>query len=161
MRIEQPPLLAAMNHIERAVDVERDPFGDLPERIAKRSIMAQPMRSKARASGRFSRREMVDCEHSARSDGDRSSAILNRGSYRRPVALLPSSYPAPIISRRKRMNVGKAMGDVIRRARVFNAGSQTISDAKPLLNLAQHQKPTVRRYLTTDELGDNKLASDG
>ena len=41
--------------------------------------MARPMRSKLRASGRFSRREMVDCEHSSRSDGDKSSAILKMG----------------------------------------------------------------------------------
>ena len=34
MRIEQPQLLAAMNRIERVVDVERDPFGDLPEGLA-------------------------------------------------------------------------------------------------------------------------------
>jgi len=34
------------------------------------------MRSKARTFGRFSSREIVDCEHNSRSDGDRSSALL-------------------------------------------------------------------------------------
>ena len=34
---------------------------------------------------------MVDCEHRSRSDGRRSSASLNSGSMRRPVASLPSS----------------------------------------------------------------------
>jgi len=34
MRIEQPQLLAAMNRIERVVNVERDPFRDLLERLA-------------------------------------------------------------------------------------------------------------------------------
>ena len=34
MRIEQPQLLAAMNRVERVVDVERDPFGNLPEGLA-------------------------------------------------------------------------------------------------------------------------------
>jgi hypothetical protein len=34
MRIEEPQLLAAMNRIERVVDVERDPFRDLLERLA-------------------------------------------------------------------------------------------------------------------------------
>jgi hypothetical protein len=34
MRIEEPQLLAAMNRIERVVDVERDPFRDLPEGFA-------------------------------------------------------------------------------------------------------------------------------
>jgi hypothetical protein len=34
MRIEEPQLLAAMDRIERVIDVERDPFRDLPEGIA-------------------------------------------------------------------------------------------------------------------------------
>ena len=34
MRIEEPQLLAAMNRIERVVDVERDPLRDLPEGLA-------------------------------------------------------------------------------------------------------------------------------
>src|ERR1039457_1970408 len=56
--------------------------------------MARPMRSKVRAFGRFSSREIVDCERSSRSDGDKSSAILNIGSLRRELASFPSSYPA-------------------------------------------------------------------
>jgi hypothetical protein len=83
MRIEQPQLLPAMDRVERVVDVERDPF--------RNRWKARPMRSKARASGRFSRREIVDCEHSSRSDGVRSSAILNMGSPRRLEASSPSS----------------------------------------------------------------------
>jgi len=31
MRIEEPQLQAAMNRIERLIDVERDPFRKLPE----------------------------------------------------------------------------------------------------------------------------------
>src|SRR6266511_3892784 len=46
---------------------------------------------------------MVDCEHRSRPEGRHSSAILNTGSMRRLVASLPSSYPAAIISSRKRM----------------------------------------------------------
>ena len=53
--------------------------------------MARPMRSSARASGRFSSREIVDCEHSSRPDGVRSSAILNTGSQRSVLASMPSS----------------------------------------------------------------------
>ena len=33
MGVEQSQLLIAMNRVERIVDVERDPFGDLPERV--------------------------------------------------------------------------------------------------------------------------------
>jgi hypothetical protein len=53
--------------------------------------MARPMRKSARASGRFSSREIVDCEQSWRSDGVRFIAILNSGSSRRREASLPSS----------------------------------------------------------------------
>ena len=34
MGVEQPQLLAAMNRVERVVDVERDPFGNLVEGLA-------------------------------------------------------------------------------------------------------------------------------
>src|SRR3954462_643328 len=53
-----------------------------------RSTIARPIRRSDRTSGRFSRREMVGCEHSSRSDGARSSAILNRGSRRKAEASL-------------------------------------------------------------------------
>ena len=36
MRIEQPQLLPAMNRVERVVDVERDPFGNPLEGLAKK-----------------------------------------------------------------------------------------------------------------------------
>ena len=34
VRVEQPQLLAAMHRVERVVDIERDPFGNLGERLA-------------------------------------------------------------------------------------------------------------------------------
>ena len=34
MRIEQPQLLAAVNRVERVVDIEHDALGNLPERLA-------------------------------------------------------------------------------------------------------------------------------
>jgi hypothetical protein len=34
MRIEEPKLLAAMDRVERVIDIERDAFGNLPERPA-------------------------------------------------------------------------------------------------------------------------------
>jgi hypothetical protein len=46
------------------------------------SISARPRRSSARLSGRFSSREIVDCEHNSSSEGNRSSASLNIGSRR-------------------------------------------------------------------------------
>jgi hypothetical protein len=72
-----------------------------------RSTIALPIRSTARTSGRFSNRDIVDCEHNCRSMGERSSAILNIGSRRSALASLPSSQPAQIISSRKRMTSAK------------------------------------------------------
>ena len=91
VRIEEAQLLAAMNRVERVVDIQNDPLGDLVKGLAIRSTMARPIRNRQRASGRFSNREIVDCEHNSRSDGVRSSAILNMGSERRELASLPSS----------------------------------------------------------------------
>ena len=92
MPVEQPQLLAAVNRVERVVDVERDPFGNLGERLAVEvDDRLRPIRNSARTSGRFSNREIVDCEQSSRSDGVRSSAILNIGSLRRELASIPSS----------------------------------------------------------------------
>jgi len=34
MGVEQPQLLAAVHRVERVVDIERDPFGNLGERLA-------------------------------------------------------------------------------------------------------------------------------
>ncbi len=61
------------------------------------------MRNRARASGRFSKREIVGCDHRSPSSGRRPIASLNIGSLRRLSASLPSSWPAAIISMRMRM----------------------------------------------------------
>src|SRR5512133_3831836 len=51
MRIEQPQLLAAMNRIERVVEVEHDLFGNLPEGLAIK-IDRGATHAQRRASGR-------------------------------------------------------------------------------------------------------------
>src|ERR1022692_792233 len=117
--------------------------------------MARPMRSKVRAFGRFSSREIVDCEHSSRSDGDKSSAILNIGSLRRELASFPSSYPAAIISKRKRRMSARLC--VIRSG---HAGGEPIGDAKALLDLAQQQNAAIGREQTAIEFGDDGLAGN-
>jgi hypothetical protein len=50
------------------------------------------------------------------------------------------------------------VGDLIRRARIFDTRSHPIGDAKALLNLAQNKNPTVRRQQTAIEFGDDCLA---
>lgn len=92
MGIEQAQLLAAVDSVEGVINVEHNALGHCGKLSQYRSTIARPMRNNARVSGRFSRREMVGCEHSARvPEGVRSSAILNIGSTRRLDASLPSS----------------------------------------------------------------------
>jgi hypothetical protein len=50
--------------------------------------------------------------------------------------------------------------DLIRCALILDTAYKTISDAQPLLDLAQHQNAAVRRQQTTVEFDDNGLAGD-
>src|ERR1019366_1137243 len=63
--------------------------------------MARPMRSKVRAFGRFSSHEIVDCEHSSRSDGDKSSAIFYAENWRRFHLHIPPRSSVTLASDRK------------------------------------------------------------
>ena len=87
MRIEQPQLLPAMNRVERVVDVERDPFGNPLEGLAIKIDHGAAHAQQGASIGQV----FKTGEHSSRSDGDRSSAILNMGSLRRELASLPST----------------------------------------------------------------------
>jgi hypothetical protein len=51
MPVEQPQLLAAVHRVERVVDIERDPFGNLGERLAI-EIDHRPPHSQQRANVR-------------------------------------------------------------------------------------------------------------
>ena len=65
--IEQPQLLTAVPTSKvssRSITIR---LGACRKDAQYRSIIARPIRSSNRASGRFSRRERVGCEHSARS----------------------------------------------------------------------------------------------
>src|ERR1700732_2565435 len=104
--------------------------------------MARPMRSRARVSGTFSSREMVDCEH-RRSDGDRSSAILNIASTK-TVGVVAVLVAGGDHQEAEADDVGESVRDLIRCALILDTASKTISDAQPLLDLAQHQGAAVR-----------------
>jgi len=69
----------------------RQCFGTARNELQYCSTSARPRRNSARRSGRFSSREMVDCEHNSSPEGKRSSASLNIGSPRSVLASLPSS----------------------------------------------------------------------
>jgi hypothetical protein len=57
-------------------------------------------------------------------------------------------------------DVGEAVCDLIGQTRIFDTGCQTIGDAKPLFNLAQHQNAAVRRQQATVEFSDDGVAGD-
>ena len=61
MGVEQPQLLAAVNGVERVVDVEGDPLGNLRRTIRNRDRPRRgPCAASARASGRFSSRSCLE-----------------------------------------------------------------------------------------------------
>ena len=126
-----------------------------------RSTIALPIRSTARTSGKFSNRDIVDCEHNSRSMGERSSAILNIGSRRSALASLPSSQPAQISSRRKRMTSAKLVRDLIGRARIDHAGGEPIADPKPLFDFAQRQNAAIPRQQAAVKFDHDRLAGSG
>ena len=69
MGVEQAQLLAAVHRVEGVVDIEHDALRHLAERAAL-DVDQGPAQAQQRAtSGRFSSREMVDCEHRSRSEG--------------------------------------------------------------------------------------------
>jgi hypothetical protein len=78
MGVEQRQLLAAVDSVERVVEVEGD-------------ALRRGCEGSAGASGRFSNREIVGCEHRSRCEGVASSANLNMGSPRKALASLASS----------------------------------------------------------------------
>ena len=82
------------------------------------------------------------------------------GSPRRRIGVV-----AVFVARRdhqqpKADDVGERVRDLVRRARVFDAGGHAIGDAKALLDLAQNQNPAVRRQQTAIEFGDDRLAGN-
>ncbi len=75
------------------------------------------------------------------------------------------SVVAVLVARRdhqqtKAHNRGERVRDLVRRARIDEAGGHAIGDAKPLLDLAQNQNPAIRRQQTAVEVDDNLLAGN-
>src|ERR1700674_1446970 len=135
------------------------------------SISARRRRSSARTSGKFSSREIVDCEHNSSSEGNRSSASLNIGSPRSVPASLPSSYPAAIISMRNRIISAKrcttfsgARGSLRQRASRSANPSRRSTSRKTSNPPSEDSRPPSKRATTAlpwtgDKPGRNGVAS--
>jgi hypothetical protein len=129
MGVEQPQLLAAMNRVERVVDVERDPFGNLVARTRNKDrpwrgpCAARPMRSNAHAQQGPGVGQILQ----PRDRGLRTQFAIGRRQIERHlehgIAAQRTGVVSVFISRRdhqqaKAEDVGKAMCDRLGRARV-------------------------------------------
>src|SRR5450631_3921167 len=158
MGVEQSQLLAAMRRVERVVDIERDAFGNLPERLAikidhgathaqQRASVGQVFQSRdRRLRTQFAIRWREIERHLEHGIAAETGGVV-------AVFIACRDHQQP-----KADDVGERVRDLIRRARVFDTRSHAIGDAKALLHLAQNQNPAVRRQQTTIEFGDDCLA---
>ena len=160
MRIEQPQLLAAMHRVERVVDVEHDPFGNLREGLAIKIDHGAAHAQQGASIGQV----LQPRDRRLRTQLAIRWRQIERHLEHR-IAAKAVGVVAVLIARRdhqqsKANDVGEAVRDLIGRARVLDAGGHAIGDAKPLLDLAQNQNAAVRRQQTAIEFGDNRLAED-
>jgi hypothetical protein len=80
-----------VNRIERVVDIKHYVLGNLPERLAIKIDHGATHAQQGAGVGHVLDPGDGRLRTQLASDGDRSGAILNIGSTRRPLASLPSS----------------------------------------------------------------------
>ena len=120
--------------------------------------MARPIRNRARTSGRFSNREIVDCEHKLairRRQIERhlEHRVAAQGIGVDPVLVTGADHQKP-----KADDVRQAVRDLIGRAGIDHAGGEPIRDPKTLFDLTQRQHAAVRRQEPAVELSHNRFA---
>ena len=145
MGVEQPQLLAAVDRIERVVDVERDPFGNLVERLAieidHRAAHAQQganVRQVLQPRDRRLRTQLPIGRRQIERHLEHRIAAQRIGVVSVFVAGADHQQP-------KANDVRQAVRDLIGRARIDHAGGKPIGDAKALFDLAQRQNAAIRR----------------
>jgi len=158
MGVEQPQLLAAVHRVERVVDVERDPFGNLGERLAieidhrtthpqQRAGVRQVLQSRdrrLRAQLPIRRRQIErHLEH----------RIAAQAIGVDPVLVAGANHQNP-----KPEDVRQAVGDLIGIARINQAGRKSIGAPKPLVDFPQRQDAAVRRQQPAVEFDLDPLA---
>ena len=139
MSVEQPQLLSAMNRIERVVNVERNPFGYLLERLAIKIDHGATHAQQGAGVGQVFQPRDRRLRTQFAIGGRQIERHLEHG-----IAAKTGGIIAVFVSRRnhqqsKADDVGEAVRDLIGRARVNDAGSHAIGDTKALLDLAQNQ----------------------
>ena len=158
MRVEQPQLLAAVHRVERVVDIERDPFGNLGKRLAievdhrtahsqQRASVRQVLQSRdrrLRAQLPIRRRQI---------ERHLEYRVAAQGIGVDPVLVAGADHQQP-----KPDDVRQAVGDLIGRPRIDHTRGQPIRDPKPLFDFAQRQNAAVRRKQPSIEFGHNGFA---
>jgi hypothetical protein len=157
IRIEEPQLLAAMSRIKRVVDVERDPFRDLPERLA---IKIDHGASHAQ-KGAGIRQVLKPRDGRLRTQfAVRGSKVMRHLEYRidaKTVGVVAVLVAGGDHQEAEADDVGESVRNLIGRTRILDTASETISDAQPLLDLSQHQDAAVRRQQTTIEFLQRRI----
>ena len=137
-----------MDRVEGVVDVERDPFGDLTERPAiKFDHGAAHAQQGARVGQVFQTRDgRLRTQFAVR-----GSKVMRHLEYRidaKIVGVVAVRVAGGDHQEAEADDVGESVRDLIRRARILDTASETISDAQPLLG-----SPATsgrRRPTTTD-----------
>jgi hypothetical protein len=147
-----------MHRVERVINVERDAFGNLPEGLAikidhgaahaqQRASVGQVFQSRyRRLRTKFAirwREIERHLEHRiAAKTGGVGAVFITRRDHQQPKA----------------DDVGQAVRDLIRRARIHHAGGEPIGDAETLFDLAQRQDAAIRRQQPAVKLDFDALA---
>ena len=160
MRIEQAQLLAAVNRIERVVDIQHDPLGNLGIGLAVEVDHGAPHAQQRAGVGQVLQ---------PRDRRLRTQFAIRRRQIERHlehrIAAQRIGVVAVLIARRdhqqaKANDVGYRMRDMVGSARVLDAGGHALGDAKAALDLAQSQNTAVRRQLAAVEFDHDILARD-
>lgn len=161
MGVEQAQLLAAVDGVERVVDVERDPLRHLPERGAVEVDHGAP-----HAQQRARVRQVLQ----ARDRGLRAEVALRgqtiQGHLEHRVTAQAVGVVAVLVSRSDRQqaeadDVGERVHGAQRIARVGEAGGQPVRHRQTPFHLAQRQQPAVRGQPPAIETGHNGFSGDG
>ena len=160
IRVEQTQLLAAMHRVERVVDIERDTLGNLVKRLA---VEVHHGTAQAQQGARIGQ------VFQPRDRRLRTQFAIRRQKIERHlehgIAAQCIGVVAVFVARRdhqqtKAHDSGERVRDLVRRTRVDQAGCHAIGDAKALLDLAQSQKPAIRRQQTAVKVDDNIFAGN-
>ena len=158
MGVEQPQLLATVDRVERVVDIERDPFGNLGERPA----IEVDHRATHPQQGANVRQVLQSRDRRLRAQLPIRRRQIERHLEHRVAAqgigVDPVLVPGADHQQPKANDVRHAVGDLLRRPRINHARGKPVRDPKTLFDLTQRQDAAVRRQEPAVEFDHNRFA---